>query len=61
MNPNTVPEREALKSEAVHGVIVLPTYNERGNIEKLLDAILGQRAIIATRFNTPPSSPSKAL
>jgi len=39
-----VPEREAEESESVHGVIVLPTYNERGNIEKLLDAILGQRA-----------------
>lgn len=37
-------EREAEKSESVHGVIVLPTYNERGNIEKLLDAIFGQRA-----------------
>jgi dolichol-phosphate mannosyltransferase len=38
-----VAEREAEKSESVHGVIVLPTYNERGNIEKLLDAILRQR------------------
>ncbi|HLL14293.1 MAG TPA: polyprenol monophosphomannose synthase [Pyrinomonadaceae bacterium] len=39
-----MPEREAEKSESVHAVIVLPTYNERGNIEKLLDAILEQRA-----------------
>lgn len=39
-----MPEREAEKSVAVHGVVVLPTYNERGNVEKLLDAILDQRA-----------------
>jgi dolichol-phosphate mannosyltransferase len=37
-----VPESEAEKSESVHAVIVLPTYNERGNIEKLLDAIFSQ-------------------
>lgn len=37
-------ETKAEKNESVHGVVVLPTYNERGNIEKLLDAILGQRA-----------------
>jgi len=39
-----VAETKAEKRESVHGVVVLPTYNERGNIEKLLDAILGQRA-----------------
>ncbi|HJR08054.1 MAG TPA: polyprenol monophosphomannose synthase [Pyrinomonadaceae bacterium] len=39
-----MPETKAEKSESIHTVIVLPTYNERGNIEKLLDAIISQRA-----------------
>jgi dolichol-phosphate mannosyltransferase len=38
-----VPDRKTESSETVHGVVVLPTYNERGNVGELLDAILSQQ------------------